>query len=77
MYFNPQPIIGSMQDACRCYNDAINRVLDSWDDKVSESMQVNCIGHLTNAGQEATNAMTEHGNKIADLLEEMSYYAYR
>ena len=77
MCFNPQLIIGSMQDACQCYNDAINRVLDSWDDKVSESMQVNCIGRLTNAGQDAADAMTQHGNAIADLLSEMQYFALR
>ena len=77
MYFNPQPIIGSMEDSCRVYNDAINRVIESWNDKVSDRMQVSCIGELTQAGQNATQTMINYGNSISDLLSEMEYFARR
>ena len=77
MYYNPQPIIGSMQDACISYNNAINRVLESWDDKVSESMQTSCIGELAGAGQSAVDTMTTYGTRIADILDEMRYFAYK
>ena len=39
MFFNPQSIIGSMQDQCDIYNRAMDRVLQSWDDRVSASMR--------------------------------------
>lgn len=77
MYFDPQPVISSMQYECETFDRAINRVLNSWDDRVSESMQASCIGNLASAGQNAVNTMTTHGNIIADLLDEMEYFARR
>lgn len=77
MYFNSRSIISSMQDACISYNNAINRVLDSWNDKVSESMRASCIGNLAKVGQKATDAMTKYGNTIENLLKEMEFYAWR
>ena len=77
MYFNPQPVIGSMQNECEIFDRAINRVLESWDDRVSASMQTTCIGNLANAGQKAVNTLTIHSNKILNLLNEMEFYARR
>lgn len=77
MYFDPKPVIGNMEYECDTFDKAINRVLESWDDKVSESMQTSCIGELAGAGQNAVDTMTTYGNRIADILDEMRYFAYR
>ena len=77
MYFNPQPIISSMQNACSDYNKSINRVLQSWDDRVSDSMQTSCIGRLTQTGQSAASTMYQHGNNISNILSEMEFFARR
>ena len=77
MYFDPKPVIGKMEYECDTFDKAINRVLESWDDKVSESMQTSCIGELAGASQNAVDTMTTYGNRIADILDEMRYFAYR
>lgn len=77
MFFNPQSIIGSMQDQCDIYNRAMDRVLQSWDDRVSASMQTSCVAQLINEGQSAASTMESYSRSILNLLDEMEMYARR
>lgn len=77
MFFNPKSIIGSMQDQCDIYNRAMDRVLQSWNDRVSASMQISCVAQLISEGQNATNIMETHSRNILNLLDEMEMYARR
>ena len=77
MFFNPQSVIGNMHDQCDNYNRAIDRVLNSWVDRVSASMQASCVAQLINEGQEAVNTMETHSRNILNLLDEMEMFARR
>lgn len=77
MFFSPQSVIGNMYDQCDIYNGAMDRVLDSWNDRVSASMQASCVTQLISEGQNATNIMETHSRNILNLLDEMEMYARR
>lgn len=77
MFFNPQSIIGSMQDQCDIYNRAMDRVLNSWDDRVSDSLQTSCISQLLRAGKDSIEILKSHSKTIEQLLDEMEMYARR
>jgi len=77
MFFNPQSVIGNMHDQCDNYNRAMDRVLNSWDDRVSASMQASCVAQLISEGQEAVNTMETHSRNILNLLDEMEMFARR
>ena len=55
----------------------MDRVLESWDDRVSASMQASCVAQLINEGQETVNIMETHSRNILNLLDEMEMYARR
>lgn len=77
MFYNPQTINGNMHEQCDIYNRAMDRVLDSWNDRVSASIQASCVTQLISEGQNATNIMETHSRNILNLLDEMEMYARR
>lgn len=77
MYFNPQSIISNMHDEHYLYKRAIERVLDSWDDRVSQTLQTSCIAQLSRAGNDSIETFESHSKTIEQLLDEMEMYARR
>ena len=77
MFFNPQSIIGNMQNQCDIYNRAMDRVLNSWDDRVSNALQTSCISQLLRAGKDSIDTLESHSRTIEQLLDEMEMYARR
>jgi hypothetical protein len=77
MFFNPQSIISNMDAQCDTYNRAMDRVLVSWDDRVSARMQASCVAQLRNEGHNALSSMNIQAKNILNLLDEMEMYARR
>ena len=63
--------MSNMMSSYGTFDSAIDRVLDSWDDRVSAALNAGCINELSNAASEAQSAINDHSARIQSALSEM------
>jgi hypothetical protein len=77
MFFNPQPILGSMQSDYDSFDRSVDRVLDAWDDRVATMIQADGVNTLTQAAEGAISTMETEGHALMSLIDNMEFYARR
>lgn len=77
MKYKPDSIINRMNDESMIVDRAIDRVIDYWDDKVSEHIRASTINVLTRSANNIVNDYRERSDIVLNLLDEMEMYARR